>query len=128
MLIFCFSSSTTLASELTGANQAIEESSYQFTVRPGVVEGTTTEQENAFKSTHSDLTSNQNSLAVDTVESTLEQVDIETTSKKSISEDYVEEHEITEATVNPFFDEMFRETSAAPAETSLGIMLDMSGP
>ena len=120
MLIFGFSSSTTLASELTGANQAIEESSYQFTVRPGVVEGTTTEQENAFKSTHSDLTSNQNSLAVDTVESTLEQVDIETTSKKSISEDYVEEHEITEATVNPFFDEMFRETSAAPVETSIG--------
>ena len=65
-------------------------------------------------------------LDVDPVESTLEQVDIETTTKKSISEDYVEEHKITETTVNPLFDEMFRETSAVPVETSLGIMLDMS--
>jgi hypothetical protein len=128
VLTFCFCSSSTLASGWTGANQSTEESSNHFTVHPTVVEGTTTEQENAFKSTHSNFTSNDNLLDVDPVESTLEQVDIETTTKKSISEDYVEEHEITETTVDPLFDEMFRETSAVPVETSLGIMLDMSGP
>ena len=119
MLTFCFCSSSTLASGWAGANQSIEESSNHFTVHP-------TEQENAFKSTHSNFTSNDNLLDVDPVESTLEQVDIETTTQKSISDDYVKEHEITETTVDPLFDEMFRETSAVPVETSLGIMLDMS--